>query len=73
MVVTTRCTRSITPAKSTRALASAMPSSVARAMSDSRRADRMSALLGTQPVFRQSPPILCASTMATRALVAAAM
>ena len=36
-------------------------------------AERISALLGTQPVFRQSPPILCFSISATFALTAAAM
>ena len=34
---------------------------------------RIRALLGTQPKFRQSPPILCASTSVTLALTAAAM
>ena len=36
-------------------------------------AARIKALLGTQPVFRQSPPIRWASTSVTRALTAAAM
>ncbi len=42
-------------------------------MCDSSFADRISAFDGTQPVFRQSPPILCFSINATFALVAAAM
>ena len=38
-----------------------------------KRADLISAFDGTQPVFRQSPPILCRSTSATLALTAAAI
>ena len=36
-------------------------------------AARIKALLGTQPVLRQSPPMRWASTSVTRALTAAAM
>ncbi len=36
-------------------------------------AERMSAFEGTQPVLRQSPPILWRSTSVTFALTAAAM
>ena len=37
------------------------------------RADLIKALEGTQPVFKQSPPILCFSMRVTFALTAAAM
>ncbi len=70
MASTTRATRSITWAKPTCALAW-IPNSRARAMSAFRRAARISALLGTQPVFRQSPPMVSRSISATRARVAA--
>jgi hypothetical protein len=36
-------------------------------------AERISALEGTQPVLRQSPPILCFSISVTLAFTAAAM
>ncbi len=71
MARTTRATRSITSAKSNRAPASAMPNSFARATCDSSFAERSSALLGTQPVLRQSPPMRWRSTRATFAFVAA--
>ena len=69
----TRCTRSMTCAKSTVALADCTPYSLLRAICDSSLAERISALLGTQPVFRQSPPMRCFSISATFALVAAPM
>ena len=50
-----------------------MPNCLDRAMWLSSLAERSSALLGTQPVFRQSPPMRCFSISATFALVAAAM
>ena len=37
------------------------------------RAELISALLGTQPVLRQSPPISARSTSVTRAFTVAAM
>ena len=55
------------------ALASAMPQSRACEIWASSFADRSSALLGTHPVLRQSPPRRCFSTSATLALVTAAM
>jgi hypothetical protein len=36
-------------------------------------AERISALEGTQPVFKQSPPILCLSISTTLALTVAAI
>ncbi len=42
-------------------------------MCDSNLAERISAFDGTQPVLRQSPPILCFSTSVTFAFTAAAM
>ena len=65
-------TRSITngAARVHLALASAIPSDFDRAMCDSSLAERISALLGTQPVLRQSPPIWCFSMSATLAFVA---
>ena len=50
-----------------------MPNSRARLTCDSKFAERISAFDGTQPKFRQSPPILCFSTSVTLALTAAAM
>ena len=73
MVAMTRCTRSITWAKSKSALAVWMPKSADRRTCARNRAERISALLGTQPVFRQSPPSACCSTSVTLALTAAAM
>ncbi len=43
-----------------------MPHTAARWIVCSARADEMSALLGTQPKFRQSPPIWFRSIKATR-------
>ena len=42
-------------------------------MFDNSFADLISAFDGTQPVFRQSPPILCFSINVTLAFTAAAM
>jgi hypothetical protein len=56
-VAITRCTRSITSANRGRALASTTPRSRARAICDRSEAERISALLGTHPVLRQSPPM----------------
>ena len=42
-------------------------------MCESNFAERISAFDGTQPVFRQSPPILCFSTSVTLALIAEAI
>ncbi len=50
-----------------------MPNSGARRMWDSSLAERISALDGTQPVLRQSPPIRCFSISVTLAFTAAAM
>ncbi len=69
----TRCTRSITSRKAKSADAVRMPNSCARLTCDRNFAERISAFDGTQPKFRQSPPILCFSTRVTFALTAAAM
>ena len=50
-----------------------MPSSPAVRNSRAILAERISALLGTQPKLRQSPPIRWPSTSVTRAFTAAAM
>ena len=50
-----------------------MPNSRARLTCDRNFAERISAFDGTQPVLRQSPPILCFSTSVTFAFTAAAM
>ncbi len=50
-----------------------MPNSLRRLMCASSLAERISAFDGTQPVFRQSPPIRCFSTSVTLAFTAAAM
>ena len=50
-----------------------MPNSFAREMWFSSFAERISAFDGTQPVYRQSPPIRCRSTSVTFARTAAAM
>ena len=69
----TACTRSITSLKSNSARADAMPNSFERAICASSFAERISALDGTQPVFRQSPPMRFFSTNVTLAFTAAAM
>ncbi|MOA18250.1 hypothetical protein D3C78_1385550 [compost metagenome] len=69
----TVATRAITAAKSARDWLGLKPSSLALPCSAAKRALRISALEGTQPVLRQSPPILCCSIRATLALTAAAM
>ena len=63
----------MTSAKSNSALAARMPSACERRMSASSLADRISALDGTQPVLRQSPPMRCFSISVTLAFTAAAM
>ena len=69
----TPCTRSITSAKSNSAAALWNPNSLARAMYESILAERSSDLLGTQPVFRQSPPMRWRSISVTFAFTVAAM
>ncbi|MNG39198.1 hypothetical protein D3C84_1271720 [compost metagenome] len=69
----TRAMRAITAAKSAREWLGVKPSSAARRCSAAKRAARISALEGTQPVLRQSPPMLCCSISATLAFTAAAM
>ncbi|MNN04705.1 hypothetical protein D3C81_1174350 [compost metagenome] len=71
MRLITRCTRSITAAKSASPLAR-QPSCAALRSSLATRAERSSALDGTQPRFRQSPPIWPFSIRVTRACRAAA-
>ena len=73
MVFTTRWTRSMTSAKSNSATALLSPYSFARRIWASTRAVLISALEGTQPVFRQSPPISCFSTSVTFAFTTAAI
>ena len=73
MVLMMRCTRSITSAKSNSALALLKPYSLARAMYESILAERSSDLLGTQPEFRQSPPMRCRSISVTFAFTVAAI
>ncbi len=70
---TTERTRSITSAKSKSAEAERMPNSFDRLTCERNLAERMSAFEGTQPVFRQSPPMRWRSTSVTFALTAAAM
>ncbi len=67
----TRCTRSMTAAKSKFAVAEATPKRGARRVSARKRAVRISAFEGTQPVLRQSPPMRSRSTSATFACNAA--
>ena len=50
-----------------------MPNSFERFTCDNSLAERISAFDGTQPVFKQSPPILCFSISVTLAFTAAAM
>src|SRR5688572_14007788 len=73
MALNTRCTRCMTSAKSNSAAAARSPNSRARRTWSSSLAERRIALLGTQPVFRQSPPISAFSISVTLALTAAAM
>ena len=68
----TPCTRSITSAKSKSATAERMPNSFERFTCDSSLAERISAFEGTQPVFRQSPPMASRSIRVTRARSVAA-
>ncbi len=63
----------MTSAKSNSMVAVLKPNSLARFAWFRTLAERMSALLGTQPVFRQSPPMLYFSISATFAFTAAAM
>jgi hypothetical protein len=66
-------TRDITRGKSTAGAVVEMPARAAPRTACARRAAWISALLGTQPVFRQSPPMRSASTSVTRARAVAAM
>ena len=66
-------TRCIIAEKSTLSLSARNPYSSARRIYDAILAERINALLGTQPVFRQSPPIRSLSISATFALDAAAI
>src|SRR5690242_11732453 len=63
----------MTSEKSNSAAAARRPNSRARRTWSSSLAERRIALLGTQPVFRQSPPIWCFSISVTLAFTAAAM
>jgi hypothetical protein len=63
--------RSMTRPKSARPPSTSMPKSAARRSVCSTEAERMSALEGTQPVHRHSPPSLCCSTSAVRAPIPA--
>jgi hypothetical protein len=69
----TACTRSMTCPKSTSAVAREMPYCEEFLICESRRAVRISAFEGTQPVLRQSPPMRCFSMSVTFAFTAAAM
>ena len=69
----TSLTRPITAAKSTSGTPTLMPKLLAFSMSLTDLAARINALLGTQPVFKQSPPMLAFSTNITFALTVAAM
>jgi hypothetical protein len=73
MVRITRCTRSMTSAKSNSMVADLNPRSFALRACAMNFAERNKAFEGTQPVFRQSPPMRCFSTSVTLALTAAAM
>src|SRR5256885_11352708 len=72
-VLTTRCTRSMTSAKSKSTCMALKPNSRGRFACATSRADLIRAFEGTQPVLRQSPPILSFSISVTLALTAAAM
>ena len=50
-----------------------MPNSAERLACDKNLAERIKAFDGTQPVFKQSPPILCFSISVTFALTAVAI
>ena len=63
----------MTSANSKSAVADRMPNSLERFTCDKKRAERISALDGTQPVCRHSPPIRFFSTSVTLAFTAAAM
>ena len=63
----------MTRAKSTSAVAFLKPNSSAFLICDRTRADLMKAFDGTQPVFRQSPPMRCFSTSVTLARTVAAI
>ena len=65
--------RAITAAKSTVPVVPVKPNAPALLICLAIVAERISALLGTQPKLRQSPPILCPSIRVTSALTAAAM
>ncbi|MCY1558843.1 hypothetical protein D9M68_958150 [compost metagenome] len=69
----TRWMRCITAGKSTVPRTPAKPSASPLVSSWASLAERSSALDGTQPVFRQSPPICCFSIRLTLAFTAAAM
>ena len=73
MVLMIRCTRAMSALKLTFGSTSLKPNWLPCRRSNACRADRIRALLGTQPVFRQSPPILFFSINVTLALTVAAI
>lgn len=67
MVLIAECTCSITLAKSTETLATSIPRWAPMRVCAATEAAARRALEGTQPVQRQSPPVLSRSTRSTRA------
>ncbi len=65
------CTRSMTSANSKSAIIGLKPRDRLRVISAASFAERMRDLLGTHPVLRQSPPILCLSISVTSPLTVA--